>query len=190
MVTFTPTRSGIYRIDATLASLYPLPSQPFSLRVRPGVLCASKSIATGSGLTLATAGLQSAFTVTVDLPAHPMSTQSPDFLNDHAWCRQGTSTAMMSRLSAEQSCISCSTILLLALVPSRTLLQAVRWEVQGSLESTLSPTCLCEGITRATHTSFRSVELIFLDQGTRRTPSLSLLACQLGSLLPRSTGAS
>jgi hypothetical protein len=63
LVSFLPTRSGDYRINVKLGLFADLAGSPYRLIVKPGSFCATKSYARGIGLTLATSGLQSRFTV-------------------------------------------------------------------------------------------------------------------------------
>ena len=61
---YTATRSGVYDLHVRLGGLHPIQSTPHRVMVTSGSLCASKSVAMGSGLTLATAGWQARYTVT------------------------------------------------------------------------------------------------------------------------------
>eukprot|EP00961_Rhodomonas_salina_P019509 262828-Rhodomonas_salina.2 len=63
VVGFEPTRSGTYRLDINLGTFNRIFGSPFDLRVRAGGFCATKSIVRGDGLTLATSGSLSRFTV-------------------------------------------------------------------------------------------------------------------------------
>ena len=63
LVSFLPTKSGEYRINVKLGQFFDLAGSPYHLFVKPGSFCATASYARGVGLTLATSGLQSRFTV-------------------------------------------------------------------------------------------------------------------------------
>ena len=62
-VSFTPTRSGRYSIDVRLGPVAKIQGSPYDLVVKAGTLCATKSMAYGPGLTIATTGVQTRFTV-------------------------------------------------------------------------------------------------------------------------------
>jgi len=62
--TFTATRSGLYDLNVQLGGLYSIQRMPHRVSVAAAGLCAARSVATGSGLTLATAGRQARYTVT------------------------------------------------------------------------------------------------------------------------------
>ncbi|KAJ1487600.1 hypothetical protein T484DRAFT_1786058, partial [Baffinella frigidus] len=73
-VSITPTRSGKYRVSILLGRASPLFASPFALQVHPGALCTTKSSASGAGISLATAGLQSRFTLNAkDAYSNPVS---------------------------------------------------------------------------------------------------------------------
>ena len=80
LVAFTPTRSGKYRINVKLGLYSELFGSPYQLYVRPGSICASRSYVQGDGLTLATSGQQSRFTVF----AQDSFSNSVQFLNANA----------------------------------------------------------------------------------------------------------
>ena len=62
-VSFTPTRSGRYSIGVRLGPVAKIQGSPYDLVVKAGTLCATKSMAYGPGLTIATTGVQTRFTV-------------------------------------------------------------------------------------------------------------------------------
>jgi len=62
--TFTATRSGLYDLNVRLGGLYSIQRMPHRVSVAAADVCGARSVATGSGLTLATAGRQAFYTVT------------------------------------------------------------------------------------------------------------------------------
>ena len=59
------TIAGNYSVSVAVGQkLIDINSSPFQLIVSPNVLCSSSSVATGQGLTLATSGISSSFTIT------------------------------------------------------------------------------------------------------------------------------
>lgn len=63
VATYTLTRSGTYTLGVTLGGLFGVPPPQAGLTVLPGVVCASSCYPRGAGLTIATAGQRTAYTV-------------------------------------------------------------------------------------------------------------------------------